>query len=192
MPFPDEMVEQVELVAYQDRWPVEFDALAGKLVELAVPGVVAIDHVGSTSVPGLVAKDVIDVQIRVVELRGESIIDRFSAAGFRRRDEAWNSVEQTRAGPENKVVFAPARGARLANVHVRSSNSRAAHDNLLFREFLRNDVDMRAAWGDFKASIVRANPGIDLFGYGQIKAPAWTILMNAADAWAEAHDWTAE
>jgi GrpB-like predicted nucleotidyltransferase (UPF0157 family) len=192
VPFPDEVVGPVELVEYQTRWPAEFDASAQQLAELNLAGVVAIDHVGSTSVPGLVAKDVIDVQVRVIEVRDEAIVDRLSAAGFRRRAEPWNSVEATRAGPENKAVFAAPRGARLVNIHLRQSGGRGAYDNLLFREFLRDDPRIRAMWGDLKASIVRTIPSVDLVGYGQIKARAWTILMVAADEWAETREWTVE
>ncbi|MFD0067728.1 GrpB family protein [Streptomyces sp. NPDC056690] len=64
MPFPDE-IGPVMVLDHRPQWPPEFEQLAGQL-RAAMGGVALdIDHVGSTAVPGLAAKDCIDVQIRV-------------------------------------------------------------------------------------------------------------------------------
>jgi GrpB-like predicted nucleotidyltransferase (UPF0157 family) len=71
MPFPDELARGLAVVAYDPRWPGEFAVLAARIQ--GAPGALAVrlDHVGSTSVPGLAAKDCIDVQVdvRVLEVR---------------------------------------------------------------------------------------------------------------------------
>jgi GrpB-like predicted nucleotidyltransferase (UPF0157 family) len=64
MPFADEpLAHRVEVVPYQARWASEGEALVARLA-LLVPTAVAIDHIGSTAVPGLPAKDCLDVMIR--------------------------------------------------------------------------------------------------------------------------------
>ena len=63
MPFPDELARDLAVVAYDRRWPGEFAVLADKIYGAVGPVVVRVDHVGSTSVPGLAAKDCIDVQV---------------------------------------------------------------------------------------------------------------------------------
>ncbi len=170
-------------------WSTDFDELAETLRRLELPEVLAIDHIGSTLVPGLVAKDVIDVQVRVSVIDELAIAPGFAAAGFRCRLETWNREEATRQGPEAKLVFAPPPGGRPANLHVRRAGGAGARDALLFRDHLRSTSSARDAWGAFKQSIVDVVPGIDLIGYGRIKQPAWLVLMPAADAWAAETGW---
>jgi GrpB-like predicted nucleotidyltransferase (UPF0157 family) len=189
--FADEL-GPVVLVAHCDTWASEFDAIAASLHTLELADEGSIDHVGSTSIPGLVAKDVIDVQIRLVEIDEGLLLDRFDRAGYRRRPERWNNVEATRTGPEMKLVFAPAIGARRMNIHVRRDRTKGASDTLLFRDFLRsNDAD-RDGWGNFKQSIVDSGEGVDLMTYGQAKQLAWHGLMESADDWARQHAWEPE
>lgn len=158
-----------------------------QLLDLGVEGV--INHVGSTSVPGLVAKDVIDVQIRVPMIQTERVKSAFASIGFRHRPEHWNNLESSRSGSEAKLVFAPPKGARHSNIHVRARDSTGARDTLLFRDYLRADDAARKEWGDFKMSIVANALEIDLASYGQIKQIRWVESMEAADAWAIRHDW---
>jgi GrpB-like predicted nucleotidyltransferase (UPF0157 family) len=188
VPFADEL-GPVEVVAYRETWSRDFNLIASTLDQAGAPGIISIEHVGSTSVPGLAAKNVIDVQVRVTALEREAVIERFSALGYRLRPEGWNTIEQTRSGPEAKLVFASPGVDRRANVHVRTDSSCGAYDTLLFRDFLRDDAAIREAWSEFKCSIVATCPSIDLLGYGQIKRPAWVVLMSAADNWARDHDW---
>jgi len=188
VPFPDE-AQPVVLEASRERWRAEFEQLAAVVHSLNLSQTGAIEHIGSTSVPGLVAKDVIDVQVRVPLLERPWVIDQFSSAGFRQRPEEWNNVELTREGPVEKLVFAPRVGARRSNVNVRTEGSKGARDALLFRDFLRGYDDARDQWSAFKQSIVDATPGIDLATYGQAKQPAWQQLMVSADVWANERGW---
>lgn len=179
----------VVLVAYRERWPGDFAALATGLGRLQLADAGAIEHIGSTSIPGLLAKDVIDIQVRVASELDPAIAERFLEAGYRQRTEQWNHTELTRTGPVPKLVFAPPAGERPSNIHVRHDGTTGARDALLFRDFLRADGRARDAWADFKRAIVTALPEIDLPAYGQIKQPAWNVFMRAADCWAEANRW---
>ena len=186
MPFSDESLP-VAVIDYRSSWATEFDALATRLGTALGDDVVAIDHVGSTSVPGLPAKDCIDVQVRVAVLDPARIVSRFSAIGFRCRPEPWNRSEVSAGTAYRKLVFAPPVGARTCNVHVRESRAGNARYALLFRDFLRADDGARQAWGAFKQRLAASVP--DLLDYGQIKAPATEILMAAAERWATETDW---
>lgn len=57
MPFPDELARGLAVVAYDQRWPGDFAVLAGRVQDALGPMAVRVSHVGSTSVPGLAAKD---------------------------------------------------------------------------------------------------------------------------------------
>lgn len=186
MPFADEIADGVVVHDYRPEWPAEFAKLAGQLRSLIGSFSLAIDHVGSTSIPGLAAKDCIDVQVLVAELGEPRLGTALEAAGFRRRPEPWNRVEVTYGREYDKLTFAPAQGARPCNVHVRERTP-AARYTLLFRDFLRADEQARVGWGAFKQRL--AQTVTDINNYGQIKAPATDVLMAAAQRWAEQTGW---
>ncbi|MET9271833.1 GrpB family protein [Kribbella sp. NPDC003557] len=186
MPFPDELGPAVAVVEYDVKWPLEFEHLAGRLHAAVGDRAVAIDHIGSTSVPGLAAKNCIDAQIRVTELATD-LIDLLESAGFRCRPEPWNRTETSYGQACEKLVFAPPVGERATNVHVRITTGPNTRYALLFRDYLRADGAARVAWGAFKQRLAQSVP--DLFDYGQIKAPATDVLMIAAERWSRTTNW---
>ena len=186
MPFEDE-AQIVELVAWRPQWRSEFGSLARRLGD-ALSVALAIQHIGSTSVPELPAKDVIDVQVLVRELQDSRIEDAFASLGFRRRPEPWNRVDVIDGRTFPKAVYAPPAGTRPVNVHVRAGGSAAARYALLFRDFLRSDSQARATWADFKASV--ASTVSQLAPYGEIKGAALPLLMSCAEKWATETGWT--
>lgn len=188
MPFPDEDVP-VTLVDYREEWEHEYVVIATTIRALGLSEHGAVEHVGSTAIPGMTAKDVIDVQVRLPFLDEEAVTGRFREIGFRRRPEEWNNLERTRDGVIPKLVFAPRQGARPQNVHVRVDGTAGARDTLLFRDYLRASAEAVRAWSDFKRSIVRGSNPLNLASYGQAKQPAWLELMNRADEWAATSSW---
>jgi GrpB-like predicted nucleotidyltransferase (UPF0157 family) len=187
VPFPDELARGLAVVAYDRRWPGDFAVLARRLEGALGTVAVRVSHVGSTSVPGLAAKDCIDVQVEVRALHAELIADRLGRIGFRLRPEPWNQLETTPGGPCPKLVFAPPEGERLSNIHVLEAASEAARRKLLFRDFLRAHDTARDAWGDFKERL--AALATDIYQYGQAKAGPTEILMIAAESWARHTQW---
>ena len=76
----------IEIVDYNESWPGEFARAAEPIREALAETALAIHHIGSTSVPGLAAKNIIDVQVTVAQL-GEPVVDPMTAAGFTYRDD---------------------------------------------------------------------------------------------------------
>ncbi|HEY1427349.1 MAG TPA: GrpB family protein [Caulobacteraceae bacterium] len=187
MPFPDES-KLARVVDPQPEWAKDFAALAAALREALGHLATSIDHIGSTSVPGLEAKDCIDVQVRVGRLDDPALTAALAASGFRLRSEPWNRSEVSSGVACERLTFAPPLGARASNVHVRPASAPNARYALLFRDYLRADSSARAAWGAFKLRLAESVP--DLFAYGQIKAPATEVLMLAAERWAAATGWS--
>jgi GrpB-like predicted nucleotidyltransferase (UPF0157 family) len=187
VPFADEP-SQVTILDYQPRWPAEFDRLAVQLGEALGELAVAIDHVGSTSVPGLAAKDCIDIQVRVLRVDEASVVPPLAAISFRCRPERWNRSEVSSGFTCRKLVFAPPAGTRICNVHVRENASPSTRYALLFRDYLRSNNAARQAWGGFKKRLAASVP--DLLEYGQVKGPATGVLMQAAELWAAHTGWT--
>ncbi len=186
MPFDDES-QIVELVPWRPEWDDEFRALAGELTACLGGMALATDHIGSTAVPGLFAKDMIDVQARVAILDEDAIVSALAPLGFRLRPESWNRLETIAGAEFPKLVFAPPPGARRANVHVRLATAPTARYALLFRDYLRANAAARNDWAAFKQSVL--NLTRDLAEYGQIKAAAMPLLMATAERWAAETAW---
>lgn len=187
MPFPDEAFSvHVEVVPPRAVWRAEGQALIEHLSGL-LPDAVGVEHIGSTSVPGLPAKDCLDVMVLVADINAAHADTTLAAAGYRRRPEPWNQAETSYGVTYRKQVFAPAVRARSCNVHVREVGGLNVRYAVLFRDYLRADRQAADAWGRFKVRLSQSVSG--LADYGQIKAPAQEVMMRAAERWAADTSW---
>src|SRR5512135_3560306 len=112
----------VEIVEYKDGWPGEFQIIAGALRRGLGKFALRIDHIGSTSVPGLAAKDVIDIQITVGTLNQE-LLSALSTMGYSLLKDFCRDHRPAHAGGSDseweKWLFNPPPGQRRTNTHVR-------------------------------------------------------------------------
>jgi len=171
VPFADE--EQPHGLRLQEPgigWAEEGQRLGGELKRLLGTLAVRIDHIGSTSVPGLPAKDCIDLMVRTEKLDEDRLTDALAEGGYRLRPEPWNHEDVTWGVRYPKLVYAPQAGARSRNVHVRLLGQPNIRCALLFREYLSANPVTRDAWGRFKVRL--AETANELNDYGQIKQPA--------------------
>ena len=112
----------VVIVDYDPSWPDQFEQLAAGLRRHLGDGVLGIDHVGSTSVPGLAAKDVIDLQVTVSSLAdADRLAPAFQRAGYVPPRTSWTTGRPvTQASPGCGVAWAiPTEAPRRVNAHVR-------------------------------------------------------------------------
>ena len=182
----------VELVDYRKAWPAEFQHVGGRLRGALGSTAMRIDHIGSTAVPGLRAKDVLDIQVTVaaIEPRVETLV---LAAGFRRPPGVWHDHRPPDAtGPDDdwrKLFFLEPAGDRRVNLHVREAGRANQRYALLFRDFLVAHPAMAAAYGELK---VRLAAGLrDEHDYADVKDPAVDLIYLAALDWAGHVRWHA-
>lgn len=188
VPFPDEKFAQgVEVVPYRPQWATEGREAAAVLAHM-LPEAHAVDHIGSTSVPGLSAKDCIDLMVRVHSL-AEIDLSPLTEGGYRERPEEWNRVEALGTSTYPKRVFAPPVGGRSMNIHVRELGAATTRYSLLYCDFLRSNDDHRDTWGRFKTRLAEGR--LDIYAYGQVKATAQPLLMALAEQWAADTGWQA-
>ena len=134
----------IEIADYDDEWPARFANLRAELsATLASRGVpfVAIEHVGSTSVPGLAAKPVIDCDIIVTADSVPSASAALVADGF----EALGDL-----GVPLRWAFAPPPHLARTNVYVTVQGSLSLRNHLAVRDVLRRRPDLRDAYADAK------------------------------------------
>jgi len=180
----------VEIIPYQPCWPEEFQAIAQVLRRELGETAVRIDHIGSTSVPGLAAKDIIDIQITV-----QSFTERLTAVmltlGYVIPEGVWRDHRPpTVTGPDHqweKLFFRQPPTQRPTNTHVRLAGHANQRFALLFRDYLRAHPASSAAYAELKRRL--AAHLTDSARYPEVKDPAVDLIYFAAEAWAEAVDW---
>lgn len=180
----------IEVVVYDERWPQEFRRVGVPLRQAMGELALRVDHVGSTSVPGLVAKDVIDVQVTVARLDVGAIVAALAPLGYTllekfNRDHVPPGRKDGRAEEWSKLLFEPPIGQRRTNLHVRQAGRANQRYALLFRDYLRADVAAAGAYGQIKEALARLHPD-DVEAYYDVKDPVCDIVMAAAERWAGA------
>lgn len=182
----------ITISAYNGRWPQEFTLIQNALAGVLGPLALRIDHIGSTSVPGLGAKDVIDVQVTVAALT-EAVRQALLSAGFQQFREAVSDHVPLGADPaaENwqKFLFVQPEGQRRANIHVRVAGNPNQLYPLLFRDYLRAHPKSAQTVELVKRELAKHH-GDDMETYYDIKDPVYDLIWEAAQTWAEYTNWT--
>lgn len=180
----------VEIVPYKSSWPSDFREIASILRQGLGDLALRIDHIGSTSVPGLAAKDVIDIQITVATL-DQGVLSAMLALGYSQPEGIWGDHHPARTeGPETeweKWLFNPPPGQRRTNTHVRVQGRANQRYALLFRDYLRAHPATAEAYAELKRRLAQhlANPRM----YPEVKDPAVDLIYSAAEEWAAAIHW---
>jgi GrpB-like predicted nucleotidyltransferase (UPF0157 family) len=187
------MKDRFEIIDYQSRWPAEFAEIAAKLRRSFAALAPAIHHMGSTSVPGLAAKDVIDLQITVVSLDPLAPIQTaLEAAGYRLRPDIENDHVPIGADSDpalwRKRYGGAPDGARRTHIHIRQVGLPNHRYALLFRDYLRASPSAAANYALVKRELA-ARHGDDVDAYYAVKDPVCDLILDAADRWAAATGW---
>lgn len=172
-------------------WAGEFAALGTLLRSVLGDLATRIDHVGSTSVPGLPAKDVIDVQVSVATEEGlDAATDALGAAGYQRwpydRDHTVPGLPAD-DGQWRKRGLGERPGERRANIHVRVEGRANQRYALLFRDYLRAHPASAEAYGRYKrlSAAALADPA----DYPDVKDPVCDLIYLPAEEWARRTGW---
>ncbi len=185
---------EIIIVDYRPEWPDEFAQIAvglrGALGALAL----RIDHIGSTSAPGLSAKDIIDVQVTVAELTHD-LDAPFARAGCARVVEIdHDHVPPTMTDSDHnwrKLYYQPPAEMRPAHIHVRQAGSANGRYALLFRDYLQTHPLAALAYAQVKVALARKD-SYDWDLYYDVKDPVCDIIMAGAEDWAAQTGWRIE
>lgn len=162
MDFSEEerIMRKVEVVSYNPEWQSRFEEEAGKLRRLFEGELVAIHHIGSTSVEGLAAKPIIDMMpvVRDIE-RVDAYTERMEALGYRGLGEY--SIPKRR-------YFRKGEEERTVHVHVFEEGNPDVVRHLAFRDYLRTFPEVRDTYGELKLQLATQHPE-DMEGYIQGK-----------------------
>ncbi len=179
------------IVPYDPSWPGEFEAIAADVRRALGPLALRIDHIGSTAVPGLAAKDVIDVQVSVAALDPEAdLVEPLRAVGFVPHTIDRDHRPPGRDGPAAdwaKRLLVETPGQRRVNLHLRVDGRPNQRYPLLFRDYLRSHGAAATAYGAVKRQL--AGLSLETGVYADVKDPVCDLIMVAAEEWATRTAW---
>lgn len=165
----------IRIVDHQQVWPTQaLQEMARIKAELG-PVALRLDHIGSTAVPGLAAKPILDLQLSVADLE---LVSRYRPALERLGYLFVPGTDQ-----EGLQFFArPASRPRTHHLHVCEADGPDARRHLAVRDFLRTHPAEVARYGALKRGLAAAEPQ-DRVAYIEGKAPFMTELERRALAW---------
>jgi len=143
---PEVLNDQIRLMAYDPGWPAQFERDAARIRAVLGERVLLLEHVGSTSVPGLSAKPLIDIILAVADTADEaSYVPDMEAAGYvlRVREPDWYEHRLFK-GPDTDV-----------NVHVFPAGCPEIDRMLLFRDHLRANESDRLLYEETKRELAQ-------------------------------------
>lgn len=183
------------LEPHREEWAQQAARVAARLTTAAPELILAVDHIGSTSVPGLAAKDVIDLQVAVPDLdAADRAAPLLAAAGFPLVPGAGSDTPKPTdpdPGQWQKRFHANADPGRPVNLHVRAAGSPGWRYALMFRDWLRDDATARNLYETHKAALARTCAGSGSTSqYAEAKEPWFTeVAWPRMTAWAQATGW---
>lgn len=154
----------IEIHAYDPEWPRQYEREEARIRSILGDRVVRIEHVGSTSVPRLPAKPIIDIALEVPDsAEEEAYVPDMEAAGYRLhvREPEWFEHRLFK-GPDTAV-----------NLHVFAAGSEEVDRMVLFRDWLRGSAADRELYADVKRDLAKRD-----WKYTQQYADAKTEIVR--------------
>lgn len=181
-------VKTWRIVNSDPAWPAQAETLIARLQSALGSLAARIDHIGSTAVPGLAAKDILDIQVTLPDLDAATLAAvavAMTAAGFVHRSDVTRDHRPPGAtGPDSdweKAYFKTPPGERPAHIHVRAAGRPNQAYPLRFRDFLRGAPEVAEAYARLKRELARYHAH-DGEAYTDIKDPVVDLIWMMAGA----------
>lgn len=184
-----------QLVPYDDRWPQTAERIIDRICHALGERAPEMEHVGSTSVPGLPARDVIDLQLGVADLRDADdpdFVRALTRLGFPRSEG--NTMDTPKdLLPDPSLWIKRYHGSsdpgRAVHLHVRELGSAGWQYAMLQRDWLRADTSAREDYLQEKERLIAEVGSGD--EYREQKEPWFNAVWPRMQAWAQKHGWQA-
>ncbi|MFD3270743.1 GrpB family protein [Paenibacillus dendritiformis] len=174
------MNEYSIVVAHDPGWSEEFKEIGTRIRDALQDAALRIDHIGSTAVPGLDAKPIIDIQLSVRSFE--------PLASYRDPLQAIGYLHQAGNPELTKRYFREGPGMRRTHIHVREAGSFAEQFALLFRDYLRVHPEEAARYGAEKRQLAYLQKQ-DRTRYVEAKEPCIWEMMRRASQWSQDTGW---
>jgi GrpB-like predicted nucleotidyltransferase (UPF0157 family) len=170
------MTNLIVVVDYDPQWPGAFATIRATLnTVLAEVPVIGIEHVGSTSVPGLAAKPIIDIDVIVDRSHVDDAIAALESVGYRSLGEM---------GVPDRHAFKTPPGSIRQNTYVIVDGCLSLRNHIGLRDVLRSDPELRDEYSLIKRRLADATDDIDVYVDGKTDVVR-RVLARAGLATAE-------
>jgi GrpB-like predicted nucleotidyltransferase (UPF0157 family) len=140
----------ITVVDYDPAWPTQFKQLRSIILPAVGDAAIAIEHVGSTAVPGLAAKPIIDLDVVVASPAMVSVaIERLAVIGYEHHGNL---------GVEGREAFGNPPGSLRHHLYVCVQGGTALQNHLMLRDYLRSNPDAAAKYGQLKKQLATRFP----------------------------------
>jgi len=162
----------IVVVDYDPRWPRVFERLHSEIWPVVNDIALAVEHVGSTSVPGLAAKPIVDVTVVVrTETQVPLAIERLGTLGY---------VHRGNLGIEGREAFTSPERLPTHHLYLCTCDSLALANHLAVRDYLRTHSDTAHEYGELKKRLAQEFPH-DIDSYIDGKTNLILEILRAAD-----------
>ncbi|EHR51744.1 dephospho-CoA kinase [Saccharomonospora marina XMU15] len=180
------------LVEPDPSWPRQAERALARIRLAAGERALRVDHIGSTAVPGLLAKDVLDLQLTVSTLdEADALTDALADAGFPPMSGQWFDEAHAEPGRWEKRVHVGADPGRPVNLHVRATTNPAWRLALLFRDWLSANPDERDGYVELKRALAGKHAADGTTEHYAAEKQGWIgAAFERAGRWADETGWT--
>lgn len=157
-------VKHIVVESYNPKWKTDFEKIKVEIENVISDLIVRIEHVGSTSVVGLFAKPIIDIDVVIKDYSVfDDLVERLNAIGY---------IYEGDLGIEGREAFKYENKPNLQEHHlyVCPENSIELHRHITFRDYLRLNPDAVAEYGEIKSEVAKLYPN-DIEKYLEYKSP---------------------
>lgn len=154
---------------YDPAWPVAFERVRSFVWPAVADVAISIQHVGSTSVPGLAAKPVIDIDVIVPAAQVAAGVERLQSLGYEHQGDL---------GVSQREAFRSPPGFTRHHLYLCPSTSPALANHLAIRDYLRGHPPAARAYGELKKKLARDFVD-DIDGYVAGKTPFLVGILRA-------------
>ncbi|MCR2805941.1 GrpB family protein [Paenibacillus soyae] len=174
------MADPIIVTPYNPEWVREFNEIGTRIRQELGDTAIRIDHIGSTSISGLAAKPIIDIQISVKSLEPVDL--------YRGQMESLGYVFRADNTERTKRYFRESNNMRRTHIHIREAGSFSEQFALLFRDYLRSHSDDAKYYEATKYRLMELYRN-DRHRYVEEKEPIFWEIIRKASRWSQEVGW---
>lgn len=172
-------LKKIVVADYSPEWPLFFDSLK-RIYQSVLDGLVLdIQHVGSTSVPGLAAKPTIDIDL-IINDRSvlPAVIEKLEGLGYQHQGDLGITDRESFRRPSDEIpIDGSGRVWQKHNLYCCTKDSVSLRNHLQFRDYLREHPEKAFEYGELKKELAAQDPS-DIDRYVMLKTPFITGILE--------------